>query len=247
MNGRVAGKVAIVTGGSRGIGRAIVEVLAREGARVIFTYRRNQDAAECVAQHEAVTAVKCDNRDREAIEATVDRVQRDFGRIDILVNNAGITRNAVLAMESFDDWSKVIEINIHGCYHWARATIRPMLINRSGAILNISSVSGLFGVAGQAAYSASKGAILSFTRTLAAEAGGKGIRVNCLVPGFVQTDMVATIPSPLRRRYKQQILMERFGEAHEIASAALFLVSDEASYITGQTLVVDGGLTAVVS
>ena len=248
MGGRLEGKVGIVTGGSRGIGRAIVERFDVEGARVLFTYLRNEPAAQEVVQTcEGAWALCCDGRDRDGVAAAVDEFVQAEGRIDFLVNNASISVNAYFAMMGPDDWDRVLRSNLDGCFHWARSVVRPMMIQRGGSILNLASISGLAGVAGQTAYSASKGAILAFTRALAAEAGAKGIRVNALAPGLVDTDMTAAVPSPIKRKYTERILMKRFGRPDEVASAALFLVSDEASYITGQTLVIDGGLTSVVA
>ena len=244
MTGALQGKVGIVTGGSRGIGRAMVELFTVEGATVHFTYVRNEAAAKEVAGGKAQC---CDGRDREAVAAAADRIVAGEGRIDFLVNNASISSNAYFAMHDPADWERVMRSNVDGCYHWARSVVRPMMIQQSGVILNLASVSGLAGVAGQTAYSASKGAILAFSRALAAEVGAKGIRVNALAPGLVDTDMTAVIPRRIRRDYTDRILMKRFARPEEIAQAALFLVSDAASYITGQTLVVDGGLTSVVT
>ncbi len=244
MTSALRDKVGVITGGSRGIGRAMVELFTAEGARVHFTYVKNEEAAGEVA---GGASLRCDGRDREAVAEAADRIVADEGRIDFLVNNASISSNAYFAMHDPADWERVMRCNVDGCYHWARAVVRPMMIQQTGAILNLASVSGLAGVAGQTAYSASKGAILAFSRALAAEVGAKGIRVNALAPGLVDTDMTAVIPRRLRRDYTDRILMKRFGEPDEIARAALFLVSDAASYITGQTLVVDGGLTSVVT
>ena len=244
MAGSLQDKVGVITGGSRGIGRAMVELFAAEGATVVFTYVRNEAAAADVS---GGMPLLCDGRDREAVAEAADRVVADHGRIDFLVNNASISSNAYFAMHDPADWERVMRTNIDGCYHWSRAVVRPMMIQQAGAILNLASVSGLAGVAGQTAYSASKGAILAFSRALAAEVGAKGIRVNALAPGLVDTDMTAVIPRRIRRGYTDRILMKRFGRPEEIAQSALFLVSDAASYITGQTLVVDGGLTSVVT
>ena len=247
MPGKLEGKTAIITGGSRGIGRAIVELLSAQGAHVFFTYLSNKEAADQVTQTCTCEAIPCDGTDREAVNKAVEDIKSKTGSLDILINNAGIAVNAYFAMMKQEDWTRVMDTNVNGCFNWAKAVIRPMMIQRSGAILNLASVSGLFGVPGQTAYGASKGAIISFTRALAAESGTKGIRVNCLVPGFIETAMTSAIPSPIRRKYKDGILMKRFGNVNEVAKAALFLVSEEASYITGQVLVVDGGLSSVVA
>lgn len=247
MAGSLNDKIAIVTGASRGIGRAIVELFTREGARVWFSWSRNAKAASEVEEScPGATGIHVDSRDREAIDRHVDDILTMTGRIDILVNNAAISPSGFLAMTPPDQWESVMDVNLGGYYNWVRATIRPMMATKRGNIINIASISGLYGLPGQTAYGASKGAIMAFTRALAAEVGPKGIRVNSLVPGFVNTDMTAMIPSPTRRQYRDRILLGRFGDPAEIASVARFLASDEASYITGQALVVDGGLTTTM-
>lgn len=247
MADRMRDQVVVVTGGGRGIGRAIVERLFEEGARLYFTFVRHREAAEAlVARLEGVEALACDGRDPGAIRQAVETVLGREGRIDALVNNAGIAHSGLLAMTPGEDLDRVIETNLAGTIHWSRAVLRPMLQARRGAILNIGSVSGSFGLPGQAVYGASKGAILALTRSLAAETVGKGIRVNALVPGFIDTEMTAVMPSPARRSYQERVPMRRFGLPREVAHAALFLLSDEASYITGQTLVVDGGLSSLL-
>ena len=250
MSGRLEGKKAVITGGSRGIGRALVQRFHAEGATVLFTYARNDKAAaEVQGLCPGVEAVKCDGADRDEVEAIVDRFRAagEGSGPQILVNNAGISVNAYFPMMTTEDWDRVLLNNLQTAYHWARAVFKPMLMDRAGSMVNLASVSGLFGVAGQTAYSASKGALLAFGRALAAEGAAKGVRVNTLVPGFIETEMVSKIPRPLRNSYKDRIAMKRFGTVEEVASAALFLCSDESSYITGQALILDGGLTGVVS
>lgn len=239
-------KVAIVTGGSRGIGRAIVADLAAGGARVFFTYNKNEKAAEEVAAAHNAKPFKCPQSDGERIEKTVDAVMAETGRIDILVNNAGVSSDQFLMMMPFDQWEKVVDTNLNGVYRWVKAACRPMISARSGSIVNIASVSGMVGVGGQTNYSASKGAIIAFTRSLAAELGIKGIRVNAVVPGFIETDMTAVMPRPIKQKNIERILLKRFGKTQEVARVVSFIASDEASYIVGQAVVVDGGLTSTV-
>lgn len=247
MDRQFENKVVIVTGGSRGIGRAIVERFAAQGARVFFTYHQREDEARKVAAACGAEGIQCSQADAAAIDATVQRVVTTAGRIDVLVNNAGITRDNWLMLMPPDDWNKVLDTNIGGAFRWCKAVSRVMLGARAGIIINIASVSGLTGVAGQTNYCASKGALLAFSRALAAELGARGIRVNTVVPGFIETDMTAKVPKPIRDQSLQRILVKRFGKPAEVAGAVAFLASDDASYIMGQTIVVDGGLTAAAA
>ncbi len=248
MSALLEGKTVIVTGGTRGIGRAIVECLHREGAQVWFTYVRSDSiAAEMQQSLSGVRPFRIDGTDRSAIAACLEECQSACGVPDVLVNNAGVTSNMFFPMMNTEEWDRVLAANLTTVFNWTRETIRPMLIERKGSIINIASVSGVFGVSGQAAYSASKGAMLAFTRTIAAETASKGIRVNGIVPGFIDTEMTSKIPKPLRMKYLERISMQRFGKPDEVASVVLFLASDLSSYITGQTIVVDGGLTTTFS
>ncbi len=241
------GKVAIVTGGSRGIGKAIVAEFARNQAEVFFTYRKNDDAARAASEEYGASAIKCSQTDWESIERTAESIISQTNRVDILVNNAGITSDQFLMMMSFDEWNKVLDTNCNGAFRWVKAVSRCMISAHSGVIINVSSVSGIVGVGGQTNYAASKGAILGFNRALAAELGPKGIRVNAVVPGFIDTDMTAVMPRQIKRQNIDRILLKRLGRAEEVASVVSFLASDNASYITGQEIIVDGGLTGTVS
>ena len=240
-------KVVIVTGGSRGIGKAIVADFSRQGAKVFFTYHKSDEAAQTVAQEYKATAARCPQSDWDAVEKVVDTIIVETGKIDILVNNAGIKADKFLMMMSHAEWNKVLDTNINGAFRWAKAVSRSMINAKSGVIINIASVSGLIGIGGQTNYAASKGAVLAFNRSLAAELGSKGIRVNAVVPGFIDTDMTAVVPKQIRRENKERILLKRFGSAEEVAHVVSFLASDKASYITGQAIIVDGGLTGTVS
>lgn len=240
-------KVVIITGGSRGIGKAIVAEFSEKGARVFFTYHKSDDSADAVAEEYGATAIKCSQTDWECIEKTLDSIVAETGRIDILVNNAGIKSDKFLMMMSFEEWNKVIDTNINGSYRWAKAVSRSMMSAQSGVIINIASVAGYVGIGGQTNYAASKGAVLAFNRALAAELGPKGIRVNTVVPGFIDTDMTAVMPRQIKRQNIDRILLKRFGKPEEVAHVVSFLASDSAAYITGQEIIVDGGLTATVA
>ena len=240
-------KVVVVTGGSRGIGRAIVERFAALGARVFFTYHQSDDLAQEVAAACGAEKIKCSQADAAAIEAAVEHVLATAGKLDVLVNNAGITSDQFLMLMPAGDWDKVIDTNLNGVYRWCKVVSRTMLGARRGTIVNIASIAGLVGVAGQTNYCASKGALLAFSRALAAELGTRGIRVNTVVPGFIETDMTAKVPRAIRARNLERILLRRFGKPSEVAAVATFLASDDAAYIAGQTIVVDGGLTAAAA
>ena len=238
-------KVVLVTGGSRGIGKAVVSQFAANGARVYFTYHTREGDAEHVARECDAKCIKCDQRDEDAINAAVDMIYKEAGPIGVLVNNAGTTADQYAMLLSSADWLKVMDTNINGTFRWSKAAMRGMLIARCGVIVNVASVSGLVGIAGQTNYSASKGAIIGFSRSLAAELASKGVRVNTVVPGFIDTDMTARVPRSVKRKNLENIPIKRFGKPEEVASVVLFLASDAASYIMGQTIVIDGGLTAI--
>jgi 3-oxoacyl-[acyl-carrier protein] reductase len=247
MSHEFEGQVVVVTGGSRGIGRAIVERFAAQGAKVYFTFHQNAEAAAQVAAATQAEAIQCSQTDAAAINAAVDKIIATAGKIDVLVNNAGITADTFLMLMPAEDWNRVIDTNLNGVYRWCKAVTRPMLGARRGNIINIASIAGLVGVMGQTNYAASKGALLAFTRALAAELGGKNIRVNSVVPGFVETDMSARVPRQIKQKNLDHIVQKRFGKPEEIASVVTFLASEGASYIMGQAIVVDGGLTATAA
>jgi len=242
-----AGKTAIVTGGSRGIGRAVVEKLRSLGATVHFTYSRSEEQARALEEACGAHAHRCEQCDLALIEKTVEKIVAEAGRIDVLVNNAGITSDQYIMMMSLDDWLKVVDTNLNGAFRWAKAVCRPMMTARSGAIVNIASVAGMVGIAGQTNYAASKGGLIAFTRSLAAELGPKGVRVNCVVPGYVETDMTAKMPRQFRRTSLERVLLKRFGKPEEIAEVVAFLSSEAASYVAAQVIVADGGLTGAVA
>jgi 3-oxoacyl-[acyl-carrier protein] reductase len=246
------GKTALVTGGSRGIGAAVVRELAAKGANVLFTFVKSRDAADALEAEwkdfePSVKGFECDSRNAESVNVLVDTVLRDFQGIDILVLNAGVTRDQYLMMMSDDDFDKVIDTNLYGAFRFVKAVSRSMMAAKSGAIVAISSVAAHFGTAGQANYCASKGGLEAFCRALAAELSPKGVRVNVVTPGFIDTEMTAKMPRQIKQSAKERVLLKRFGRAEEVAKVVCFLASDEASYIVGQSIVVDGGLTSTVS
>jgi 3-oxoacyl-[acyl-carrier protein] reductase len=243
----LSGKVALVTGGSRGIGRAIGLRLATQGADVAFTYRGNAAAAaQTVAEIEALgrraVSIQADAADGEVAEAVVKTVLEVLGRIDILVNNAGITRDDLIMRMSAEDWRDVLETNLFGAFWMTKAVTRPMLKARSGRIINITSVSGQAGQTGQANYSAAKAGLIGLTKATARELASRTITVNAVAPGFVLTELTQDLPEALQAEITARTPLGRFGTTDEIANAVAFLASDEAGYITGQVLAVDGGL-----
>ena len=243
----VLNKVAIVTGGTRGIGRSIVLALCREGADCAFTYSKNSDAADTLAQEIRNIGRKAipfhvDVRNFEGAKTLIELVKKEFGKIDILVNNAGITRDKSLMMMSSEDWSDVIDTDLTGVFNMTRACIITFLKQKSGNIVNISSVSGIHPLPGQVNYAAAKAGVIGFTKSLAREVAPYNIRVNAVAPGFVDTDMTGEFGEKQRGKAMAMVPLGRFGTADEVAQAVVFLVSDAAQYITGQALQIDGGL-----
>jgi 3-oxoacyl-[acyl-carrier protein] reductase len=247
-----ASRVAIVTGGARGIGRAVVLRLLRDGWSVAFTFRSSADAAaSLVADATAdgidasrLHALEGDVADASRCASIVEETIAHFGRVDALVNNAGIRRDTLVYNMSDDDWSDVLRTNLDGAFHMTRSVLAPMMRQRSGAIVNVSSLSGLHAVVGQANYAASKAGLIALTRTLARECGRSGIRVNCVAPGLVATDMTAGMDPEAKKEMIKAIPMRRMVTADEVAAAGAFFLGGDSSGITGQTLCVDGGTTA---
>ena len=241
------GKTALVTGASRGIGRAVALCLAAEGARVAINYAGNVKAAEEVkASVEAAggTAILCqaDIADSAAVEAMVADVVKEFGAIDILVNNAGITRDTLLMRMKDEDFAKVLDTNLKGVFYCTKAVSKLMMKKRSGRIVNMASVVGLVGNAGQTNYAAAKAGVIGFSKSAAKELASRGITVNVVAPGFIGTDMTADLPETVKEKALADIPLGKMGEPEDVANAVLFLASDQASYITGQVVNVDGGM-----
>ncbi|WP_417044298.1 3-oxoacyl-[acyl-carrier-protein] reductase [Dysosmobacter sp.] len=241
------GKTAVVTGGSRGIGRAVCLELAKGGANVVLCYAGNETAANetvsaCEALGAKALAVKCDVADSAQVKALMDEAVKAFGRIDILVNNAGITRDGLLMMMKEDDFDAVISANLRGTFLCMKAVSRLMMKQRYGRIVNLSSVVGLRGNAGQVNYAASKAGVIGMTKSLAKELASRGVTVNAVAPGFIDTDMTAAMTESAKTATLAAIPMQRLGAPEDVARAVAFLASDSAAYITGQVLAVDGGM-----
>lgn len=241
------GKVAIVTGASRGIGRQIALFMAREGAAVIVNYNGSAARAEEVVQEirnagGQAEAVQCNVSDYEKAQELINYVIGQYKRVDILINNAGITRDNLLMKMSEEEFDAVIDTNLKGAFNCTKHVSRQMLRQKSGRIINISSVSGVMGNAGQANYCASKAGLIGLTKSVARELGSRGITVNAIAPGFIDTEMTSVLSEDVKKAMGEQIPLRRFGRPEDVAEAAVFLASDKAAYITGQVLCVDGGM-----
>lgn len=240
------GKVALVTGGTRGIGKGIVELFAVQGAQIAFTYAGSVDKAQALeAQLGSITKVKAyqsDASDYDASQKLVEDVLTDFGKIDILINNAGITRDNLMLRMSKEDWDTIIKVNLDSVFNLTKAVIKPMMKARSGSIINMTSVVGVKGNAGQANYAASKAGVIGFTKSIALELGSRNIRCNAVAPGFIETEMTAALDEKTVQGWRDAIPLKRGGQPEDVANACAFLGSDLASYITGQVLNVDGGM-----
>lgn len=245
--GLLDGKVAIVTGGTRGIGKSIVERFVAEGAKVAFSYVSSADTAktfedELKAKGCTAKAFKSDAANMEQAQAMVDAVVEEFGTIDVLINNAGITKDNLMLRMSEEDWKKVIDVNLSSVFNMTKCAMRTMLKARSGSIINMSSVVGVRGNAGQANYAASKGGILAFSKSIALELGSRNIRCNSVAPGFIETEMTAALDEKVVEGWRAGIPLKRGGTPDDVANLCLFLASDMSTYITGQTINVCGGM-----
>lgn len=240
------GKVALITGATRGIGKGIAEMYAQQGAKIAFTYAGSVDKAKELEETlSSVTQIKgyqSDASDFDAAQTLVDEVIKEFGKIDILINNAGITKDNLLLRMSKEDWDMVIKVNLDSVFNLTKAVIKPMMKAKDGSIINMTSVVGISGNAGQANYAASKAGVIGFTKSVALELGSRNIRCNAIAPGFIQTEMTDALDDKAKDKWNEAIPMKKLGHTKDIANACVFLGSEMASYITGQTLNVDGGL-----
>ena len=240
-------KIALITGAGRGIGRAIAIALAKEGAEVVINYNGSEERAKEVKQTieengGKASIYKCNVSDFVACEAMIKDIVKEYGHLDILVNNAGITKDCLIMKMKEEDFDSVLNVNLKGTFNTIRHSARQMLKQRSGKIINISSVSGILGNVGQANYAASKAGVIGLTKTMARELGSRGITVNAIAPGFVDTEMTEVLSEEIRENACKQIILGRFGKPEDIANTAVFLASDKADYITGQVISVDGGM-----
>lgn len=241
------GKVAIITGASRGIGKGIAEVFADQGATIIFTYASSDEKARAFEAELAAKGVKAkgyksDAADFNAAQTLVDDVVAEFGTVDILVNNAGITRDTLLMRMSEEQWDDVLRVNLKSIFNLTKAVIKPMLKARSGSIINMSSIVGVTGNAGQANYAASKAGMIGFTKSVAQELGSRNIRCNAIAPGFIETEMTAKLNEDVVQGWRDSIPLKRGGTPEDVANACLFLASDMSAYVSGQVLNVCGGM-----
>ena len=240
-------KIALITGAGRGIGRSIAIALAKEGAEVVINYNGSEERAKEVKQTieengGKASIYKCNVSDFAACEAMIKDIVKEYGHLDILVNNAGITKDGLIMKMKEEDFDSVLNVNLKGTFNTIRHSARQMLKQRSGKIINISSVSGILGNVGQANYAASKAGVIGLTKTMARELGSRGITVNAIAPGFVDTEMTEVLSEEIRENACKQIILGRFGKPEDIANTAVFLASDKADYITGQVISVDGGM-----
>jgi 3-oxoacyl-[acyl-carrier protein] reductase len=243
---RLKDKVALVTGGARGIGRAIALAFAKEGADIAVGDVNLEEAQKTAADIEALgrkaLALAVDVTDYQKVEETVNKILDKFAKVDILVNNAGITKDNLLLRMSQPEWDAVLAVNLKGTFNCTRAVSRPMIKQRQGRIVNIASIIGIIGNPGQANYSASKAGIIALTKTAAKELASRNINVNAVAPGFIQTEMTAKLAEELKKKMMEAIPLARFGLPEDVAATCVFLASEDSSYITGQTIVVDGGM-----
>ena len=244
--GLLEGKVALITGATRGIGKGIAEVFAKQGAQVAFTYAGSVDKAKALEEELGkITKVKSyqsDASDYDAAQKLAADVIADFGKIDILINNAGITRDNLMLRMSKDDWDTIIRVNLDSVFNLTKAVIKTMMKARNGSIINMTSVVGLKGNAGQANYAASKAGVIGFSKSIALELGSRNIRCNAIAPGFIETEMTAALDEKTVQGWRESIPLKRGGQPEDVANACVFLASDMSSYITGQVLNVDGGM-----
>jgi len=241
------GKIALITGASKGIGRAIAHTFAAQGAHVAFTYLSSVEQGESLVAELKVKGVdakgyRSDASNYEAAQELIADVVRDFGKLDILINNAGITRDNLLMRMSESQWDEIMEINLKSCFNTVKAAFRPLMKQRSGSIINMSSVVGIKGNMGQANYAASKAGIIGFSKSVALELGSRGIRCNVVAPGFIETEMTAGLDEKVVQTWRDAIPLKRGGSPEDVANACVFLASDSSTYITGQVLQVNGGL-----
>lgn len=244
--GLLDGKVALITGATRGIGKGIAEVFAKEGAHVAFTYAGSVDKAKALEEELGkITTVKSyqsDASDYDAAQKLVADVMEEFGKIDILINNAGRTRDNLMLRMSKEDWDTIIKVNLDSVFNLTKAVIKPMMKAKSGSIINMTSVVGIKGNAGQANYAASKAGVIGFSKSIALELGSRNIRCNAIAPGFIETEMTAALDEKAVQGWRDSIPLKRGGQPEDVANACVFLGSDMSSYITGQVLSVDGGM-----